>query len=47
MSESGGFQKLSDIQIGLIRQVSNENNGPVRYMFCIDTISIRYDENVV
>ena len=38
MSESGGFQKLSDIQIGLIRQVSNENNGPVRYIF----VSIQY-----
>ena len=46
MSESGGFQKLSDIQIGLIREVFNENNGPVGYMFCIDTISIGYDENV-
>ena len=38
MSESGGFQKLSDIQIGLVRQVSNENNGPVRYIF----VSIQY-----
>ena len=43
MSESGADQNLSVMQIGSLCQVSNENNKPVRYMFCIDPISLWYD----
>ena len=46
MSQNGTLQSLSDMQNELIRQVSNENSRTVQYVFCIDLISIRYDENV-